>query len=52
MKDTTLTFRLSEHEKAQLVAIAREKDVPFSQLMREMMREYLLKNQKEEKKNG
>ena len=42
-KDTTITFRLRESEKKQLMARAAAKDVPVSQLVREAVKEYLLK---------
>lgn len=48
MKDTTITFRLKESEKQQIVAIAKSKDIPFSQMIREAIREYI-KNQEEKK---
>lgn len=41
MKVTSITFRLSEEEKADLMRIAAEKDVPLSQLVREAIRSYL-----------
>ena len=47
MKDTTITFRLSEQEKEQIVALAARKDIPFSQLIREAIRKYI---QEEDKK--
>ena len=40
-KDTTITIRITEQEKAQLKAIAARKDVPMSQLIRELVREYI-----------
>ena len=48
-KDTTITFRLRESEKAQLVAIAAEKDIPVSQLVRAAVKEYLLKEKGNER---
>lgn len=47
MKDVTITFRLRESEKKKLIAAAAEKDVPVSQLVREAVREYLRKEDKE-----
>ncbi len=41
MKVTSITFRLSEEEKAELMRIAAEKDIPLSQLVRESVRAYL-----------
>ena len=49
MKDTTITFRLSEQEKEQIVALAARKDIPFSQLIREAIRKYI---QEEDKSNA
>ena len=40
MKVTSITFRLSEEEKADLMRIAAEKDIPLSQLVREAVRAY------------
>lgn len=37
-KDTSLTFRLSEKEKEKLKALAKERDIPVSQLVREICR--------------
>ena len=48
-KDTSLTFRLSEKEKEQLKTLAAKRDIPVSQLVRELCREIF--NQ-EEKNNG
>lgn len=41
MKVTSITFRLSEEEKAQLMSIAANKDIPVSQLIREAVRAYI-----------
>ena len=41
MKVTSITFRLSEEEKAELMQIAASKDIPLSQLVREAVRAYL-----------
>lgn len=41
MKDVSITFRLRESEKEQLMAIAANKDVPVSQLIREAVKKYL-----------
>ena len=46
MKDVSITFRLRESEKEQLVAMAAAKDVPVSQLVREAVK-ILLKENKE-----
>ena len=39
MKDTTITFRLSETEKQKIVEIAKKRDISVSQLIRELCRE-------------
>ena len=41
MKNTSITLRISEQEKEQLMAIAASKDVPLSQLIREAVRKYI-----------
>ena len=38
MKDVVITFRLTEQDKEQLTAIAKKKDVPVSQIIREAIR--------------
>ena len=38
MKDVSITFRLKESEKKMLEEIAKKKDVPISQLVREAVR--------------
>lgn len=48
MKDVSITFRLRESEKEQLVATAAQKDIPVSQLVREAVKEYLLKEKENE----
>ena len=40
-KDTTITIRITEQEKAQLKEIAARKDVPMSQLLRQLLRAFL-----------
>ena len=40
-KDATLSFRLTEQEKAQLVAIAEKQDIAVSKLIRGIVKEYL-----------
>lgn len=40
MKTANIGLRISEEEKAKLEAIAKEKDVPVSQLIRELVRQY------------
>lgn len=44
MKETSITFRLSEEEKAHIMRIATDKDVPVSQLIREAIRRYIKKD--------
>lgn len=39
MKDESLTIRLSSQEKEKLKEMARERDIPVSQLVREICRE-------------
>ena len=39
MKDTRITFRLTEEEKAKLYELAAKRDIPVSQLVRELCRE-------------
>lgn len=39
MKEARITFRIKEEEKEQIEAIALNKDIPLSQLMRELIRE-------------
>ena len=41
MKNTSITLRISEQEKEQLMAIAASKDVPMSQIIREAIRRYI-----------
>lgn len=43
MKDSSITFRISEADKAQLMLMALNKDVPVSQVIREIIREALRK---------
>lgn len=40
-QETSITFRLSERDKAQLQAIAKAKDLSLSQLARLAVKEYL-----------
>lgn len=39
MKNSTITLRISEEEKNKIMDLAREKDIPVSQLIRELCRE-------------
>ena len=41
MKDTNITFKLSEADKEQIKALAARKDIPMSQLIREAVKKYL-----------
>lgn len=41
MKDTNITFKLSESEKAAIKAEAEKRDIPMSQLIREAIKEYI-----------
>lgn len=41
MKDTSITIRLNEAEKQKIKTIAKSKDVPVSQLLREAIREII-----------
>ena len=47
MKDTTITIRISEQEKEILKTMAKEKDIPVSQIIREAIRKTI----QEEKTN-
>lgn len=46
MKDTNITFRLSEEEKQKLKDMAAARDIPVSQLIREICREIFDKEAK------
>lgn len=41
MKDTNITFKLSEAEKEAIKAVAAQKDIPMSQLIREAVKKYI-----------
>jgi predicted DNA binding CopG/RHH family protein len=41
MKDTQITVRLSEIEKEKIKALAAEKDIPLSQIVREAIKKFL-----------
>lgn len=43
MKDSSITFRIGEAEKAQLLLMALNRDIPVSQLIREIIREAIQK---------
>ena len=38
MKNTTITFRLNEQEKERLQLLAEKRDIPVSQLVRELIK--------------
>ena len=40
-QEVSITFRLSERDKAQLQTIAKAKDLSLSQLVRQAVKEYL-----------
>jgi predicted DNA binding CopG/RHH family protein len=46
MKNESITIRISEAEKEQLKAIAARKDVPMSQIIREVVKDYIQKEAK------
>lgn len=46
MKDTNITFKLSEREKEAIKVAASERDIPMSQLIREAIKEYLSKEER------
>ena len=39
MKTETITLRISEEEKQKITELAKKKDIPVSQLIRELCRE-------------
>lgn len=41
MKDSSITIRINEQEKAQLKAAAAQLDIPMSQLLRSLVRNFL-----------
>jgi predicted DNA binding CopG/RHH family protein len=43
MKNTNITFKLSEAEKEAIKAAAAKKDIPMSQFIREAIKEYIQK---------
>ena len=46
MKNTTITIRINNQEKARLAEIAKEKDISVAQIIREAIRDYLTKIEK------
>lgn len=43
MKNANITFKLSEAEKEKIKALAANKDIPISQLIREAIKNYIHK---------
>ena len=43
MKNSTITIRINDQEKARLAEIAKEKDISVAQIIREAIRDYLVK---------
>ena len=43
MKTSTITLRISEEEKNKITELAKNKDIPVSQLIRELCREVFQK---------
>ena len=43
MKTSTITLRISEEEKNKIIELAKKKDIPVSQLIRELCREVFQK---------
>ena len=41
MKDTNITFKLSEEEKNAIKIFATKKDIPMSQVIREAVKKYI-----------
>ena len=46
MKNSTITIRINNQEKAKLAEIAKEKDISVAQIIREAIRDYLIKIEK------
>lgn len=46
MKTATITLRITEEEKAKIMEIAAKRDIPVSQLIRELCREIFDKEEK------
>lgn len=40
-KDTNITFKLSEAEKEAIRTLAARRDIPMSQLIREIIKKYM-----------
>ena len=43
MRNTSITFRLNEQEKERLEQLAAAKDIPLSQLVRELIKQAIQK---------
>lgn len=43
MKNSTITIRINDQEKMKLAEIAKIKDISVAQIIREAIREYLVK---------
>ena len=43
MKNSTITIRINDQEKVRLAEIAKEKDISVAQIIREAIRDYLVK---------
>lgn len=43
MKTSTITLRISEEEKELITKLAKKRDIPISQLIRELCREAIRK---------
>ena len=46
MRNTSITFRLNEQEKERLEQLAAAKDIPLSQLVRELIKDAIQKEDK------
>ncbi len=46
MKTSNITFKLTDSEKEAIKALAAQKDVPMSQLIREAIKKYIQEEQK------
>lgn len=47
MKDTNITFKLSEADKEAIKALAAKLDVPMSQIIREAVKKYIQEEQQD-----
>lgn len=46
MKTATITLRISEDEKNKIMELAKKRDIPVSQLIRELCREIFKEEEK------